>query len=602
MPFRPVGGNMFVFEENEGEDDQHPSAPSSTGNLSEVEIMDHEDISVDEISHVDMGPNVNKGHNYIKDMTRHFKPMICILVETYYPFHSAEKFWHSLEAFVEVLCKVQSDHAPIILHCGDEPVSKRGRPFRKRRIESRLYGVYNDLDFGPTAQMIKKERELQKEIFGFQNLYASETSSGVVSHIKGAGISSDGIRGPDMKCLGDFSGFAGIGSAMEAEFLAVLFALQFAWARVLFSLCSHVATSRSRIEVLPGFQGPLPFELETGYVGLGETGDDLQVFYYFIKSENNPEKDPLMLWLSGGPGCSSFSGLVYQIGPIAFEIKDYNWSLPNLVLRQQSWTKVSSIIFVDLPFGTGFSYAKNVRAQRGDWKLVHHTHQFLRKWLVDHSEFLSNKLFIGGDSYTGIPLPAIGVEISNGNEKGLKPWINLQGYLLGNPITTRREKNEQIPFAHGMGLISDEHYATFADFVCAKWMNDESVRKALHVREGTTGQWERCYKVDYDFEIFSSFEFHVHLSAKGYPSLIYSGDHDLLAPFLSTQAWIRALNYSIVHDWRSWHVNNQVAGYTRTYSNQMTFATVKGAGHIASKYKSDECLAMFTRWISNEPL
>jgi carboxypeptidase C (cathepsin A) len=53
-------------------------------------------------------------------------------------------------------------------------------------------------------------------------------------------------------------------------------------------------------------------------VGLGETDDDMQVFYYFIKSENDPKKDPLMLWLTGGPGCSSFSGLVYQIGNFHF--------------------------------------------------------------------------------------------------------------------------------------------------------------------------------------------------------------------------------------------------------------------------------------------
>jgi hypothetical protein len=37
--------------------------------------------------------------------------------------------------------------------------------------------------------------------------------------------------------------------------------------------------------------------------------------------------------------------------------------------------------------------------------------------------------------------------------------IHFQGYLLGNPITTRREKNDRIPYAHGMGLISDELYA-----------------------------------------------------------------------------------------------------------------------------------------------
>ncbi|CAJ1949339.1 unnamed protein product [Sphenostylis stenocarpa] len=441
----------------------------------------------------------------------------------------------------------------------------------------------------------------------------------------------------------------------------------------------------SKVEVLPGFEGPLPFELETGYVGLGETDDDMQVFYYFIKSENDPAKDPLMLWLTGGPGCSSFSGLAFQIGPLAFKIEEYNGSLPNLILRPQSWTKASSIIFVDLPLGSGFSYAKNVTAHRSDWKLVHHTHQFLRKWLIDHPEFISNAFYMGADSYSGIPAPAIVQEISKGNEIGLQPIINLQGYLLGNPVTTRKEKNEQIPFAHGMGLISDELYASlkknckeeyitvdsrnelclrdmksydeclsgintffildryckdnsrkinedtwrrsltqkskssslnshpitvdidircqiYGFFLATQWANDKSVRKSLHIREGTKDKWSRCYTSDFEYEISNSFEFHLNLSVKGYRSLIYSGDHDAVVPFISTQAWIRALNYSIVEDWRPWLLEDQVAGYTRTYSNQMTFATVKGSGHTAPEYKPDEGYAMFTRWIANKPL
>ncbi|MED6208075.1 hypothetical protein PIB30_041630 [Stylosanthes scabra] len=226
----------------------------------------------------------------------------------------------------------------------------------------------------------------------------------------------------------------------------------------LLTISSQGANCGKIVKYLPGFQGPLPFKLETGYIGVGEN-HDVEAFYYFIESEENPKVDPLMLWLTGGPGCSASSGLVYEIGPLKFKIEEYNGSLPNLVLSPHSWTKVSSIIFVDFPVNTGFTYATTeLVSHRSDWLLVHQTHQFLRKWLHNHPEFLSNELYVGGDSYSAIPIPVIAHELSQGNEKGIKPWINLQGYLLGNPVTTRTEGKYKIPFAHGMGLISDELY------------------------------------------------------------------------------------------------------------------------------------------------
>ncbi|CAN4075381.1 unnamed protein product [Withania somnifera] len=135
------------------------------------------------------------------------------------------------------------------------------------------------------------------------------------------------------------------------------------------------------------------------------------------------------------------------------------------------------------------------------------------------------------------------------------------------------------------------------------WANDDSVQEALHVRKGTIQHWTRCRgDLSFTHNVNNVVPYHANLSAKGYRSLIYSGDHDLTIPFISTEAWIRSLNYSVIDDWRKWIVNGQVAGYTRTYSNNLTFATVKGSGHVAPLWKPLECLTMLTKWISYKQL
>ncbi|XP_076949441.1 serine carboxypeptidase-like 10 [Bidens hawaiensis] len=319
-----------------------------------------------------------------------------------------------------------------------------------------------------------------------------------------------------------------------------------------------------------------------------------------------------MLWITGGPGCSSISGLLYEIGPIKFEAVHYNGSFPTLILNPNSWTKMSSIIFVDLPVGTGFSYARTTSASHStDIQLCDQAYEFMRKWFGSHPEFVSNPFYIGGDSYSGVPVPVITSLISDGNEAGNEPYINLKGYVLGNPLTFPGEDNYQIRFANGMGLISDELYKSLfhmcrgeyrSEYIsvdnigciqnlelyqecidgiqtshvlepyCGSiwliklptqkllnehnavsssycrtdgyklvyhWLDEASVREALHIQKGTIIEWIRC-KSDLNFArtVFDVRPYHLNLSSKGYRSLIYSGDHDMIIPHQSTQAWI----------------------------------------------------------------
>ncbi|XP_011627623.1 serine carboxypeptidase-like 7 isoform X1 [Amborella trichopoda] len=441
------------------------------------------------------------------------------------------------------------------------------------------------------------------------------------------------------------------------------------------------ADSSARVEFLPGFEGALPFDFFSGYISVDEV-NEYRLFYYLIKSENNPSKDPLLLWLTGGPGCSGFSGLVIETGPLRIKVEEYNGTLPALRYNPYSWTKVANVIYVDSPIGTGFSYSKSPPDYAtSDSKTVKDLHKFLTNWFIEYPEFLSNPLYIAGDSYSGITVPVLTSEIANGIDSGYRPVFNLKGYLVGNPVTDVEFDSQVVPFAHGMGLISDElfeatkiscngKYAfpkgsqcnlnmqavheclsrintphileplcpfasprprveigtglrrwlhenssgihlqstpifcrTYGYMLSHYWANNERVQEVLHVKKGTVNEWKRCnYGINFKADVASSVVYHYNLTMRGYSALIYSGDHDSSVPFIGTQAWIRSLEFPIIDDWRAWLVDGQVVGYTRKYTNNLTFATVKGAGHTAPEYKPKECVAMLKRWISNEPL
>ncbi|XP_061354490.1 serine carboxypeptidase-like 18 isoform X1 [Gastrolobium bilobum] len=464
--------------------------------------------------------------------------------------------------------------------------------------------------------------------------------------------------------------------------------IKFLWGLILLLAQSNSVASNAIVKSLPGFPGELPFLLETGYIGVGELDEEVQLFYYFIESEGQPATDPLVLWLTGGPGCSALSGLMYEVGPLGFDYKrSCEIQTPVLVLNDYSWTKVANIIFLDASVGTGFSYAKTSGGYNtSDEKSTADTYMFLRKWLLVHPKFQKNPVYIAGDSYSGIAVPVIVKKISDGNKAGNLPQINLKGYVLGNPYTDNQyDLNARVNFAYRVGLLSDDLYeetkfdchGEFAfpnksDAGCIEhlemvnqclkdinppmvleplcsslntkpnklnsgsshpgvnvsdsllsevnpigrwcrdynyifiniWANDKVVQEALHVRIGTIKEWDRCNRsLSYVEDIRSSLDYHRNLTSEDLRAIVYSGDHDMVIPYVGTEEWIRSLNLKVPSDgeWRPWFVDGQVAGYTEMYREKkysLTFATVKGGGHTAPEYKPKECFDMISRWFA----
>lgn len=107
-----------------------------------------------------------------------------------------------------------------------------------------------------------------------------------------------------------------------------------------------------------------------------------RMFYFYFSQrvfgakgfDSAGDDAPLVLWMTGGPGCSSEVALFFENGP--FVINDDNETLS---WNPYGWDLASNIIYVDQPVGTGFSYSKDPRDVRHDEKGVSHdVYEFLQ--------------------------------------------------------------------------------------------------------------------------------------------------------------------------------------------------------------------------------
>ncbi|PRD22315.1 UNVERIFIED_CONTAM: putative serine carboxypeptidase [Trichonephila clavipes] len=73
------------------------------------------------------------------------------------------------------------------------------------------------------------------------------------------------------------------------------------------------ATHPDEVIDLPGLEFPLNYKHYSGYLN-ATSGRHLH--YWFVESQRSPSEDPLLLWLNGGPGCSSLDGFLNELGPL----------------------------------------------------------------------------------------------------------------------------------------------------------------------------------------------------------------------------------------------------------------------------------------------
>ncbi|GAA5869162.1 hypothetical protein JCM16303_000378 [Sporobolomyces ruberrimus] len=168
------------------------------------------------------------------------------------------------------------------------------------------------------------------------------------------------------------------------------------------------------------------------YSGYLRTDQDANLFYWFFESRSKtPEKDPLVLWLNGGPGCSSMVGLLFELGPCTVANGGQNTTY-----NPYSWTESANIVFLDSPVEVGYSYGNKTVSNSHETALD--VYAFFQLFYEKFPKFKDVPFHLAGESYAGTYIPHIAEVIQIFNQRKPTPsavTIPLESVLIGNGLT-----------------------------------------------------------------------------------------------------------------------------------------------------------------------
>ena len=181
-----------------------------------------------------------------------------------------------------------------------------------------------------------------------------------------------------------------------------------------------------------------------------ENGEDKHLFFWMFEKRPSSEEDsnegkaddeiPFVVWLNGGPGCSSSLGLLTENGPCTV-----NPDGESTTVNPHSWTEAAHVLWLDQPAGVGFSYG--AETDDGETMVAEDAFYFFQAFFQSHPEYANSPLYIFGESYAGHYVPAIAHRIHQGNlhptDKTMK--LNLAGIAIGNGLTDPEEQYKLYP-------------------------------------------------------------------------------------------------------------------------------------------------------------
>ncbi|KAG6487810.1 hypothetical protein ZIOFF_056417 [Zingiber officinale] len=315
---------------------------------------------------------------------------------------------------------------------------------------------------------------------------------------------------------------------------------------------------------LPGQPEGVNFDQYAGYVTV-DRANGRALFYYFAEATENSRSKPIVLWLNGGPGCSSLGyGAMEELGP--FRVMSDG---KTLYRNPYAWNEVANVLFLESPAGVGFSYSNTTSdyAKSGD-----------RRTATDALVFLIGNAVINKET----------------DSKGTFDYFWTHALIADETIRTIHKFCNFSPDARRIAPKCDsaldeanlaveelDVYNIYAPLCFSSGVTPTPKSPSIENFDPCTSNYVEAYLNNLEVQK----ALHANITKLNYTWSGCSGDIDGVVPVTSTRYSLKKLKLKVKVPWRAWMLNSEVGGYTVMYDHNLTFATIRGAGHEVPSYQ-----------------
>ncbi|XP_021047095.1 probable serine carboxypeptidase CPVL isoform X2 [Mus pahari] len=347
-----------------------------------------------------------------------------------------------------------------------------------------------------------------------------------------------------------------------------------------------------------------------GYITVNQTYNS-NLFFWFFPARMQPVDAPVVLWLQGGPGGSSMFGLFVEHGPYIIT------SNMTVVPRDFPWTFALSMLYIDNPVGTGFSFTDHFRGYATtEDDVAQDLYSALIQFFKLFPEYAKNDFYVTGESYAGKYVPALAYYIHSLNPKQ-KFKIHLKGIAIGDAYTDPESILNNLldgDVTTGSSFFQNATGCTnyYNILQCtepedqsyfAKFLTLPQVRQAIHVGNQNFSDGAEVEKHLRE-DTVKSVKPWLSEIMNYYKVLIYNGQLDIIVAAALTERSLLAMDWKGSRAyrrarrkvWKIFKSDNEVAGYVRRVG-KFHQVIVRGGGHILPYDQPMRSFDMINRFI-----